>query len=173
MTTLELPAWPLGQARGCHSKLVVASSGTGLGRAPATWATLISFHVISCNSCLLLKPSNWGVYSCYFSALFSPSQHSCSDSTVPYPCHARARLPECHLLVPPSPSQEGDGDKPFPEFVMLPSLRGRPHPPSLRCPGDTEVSTLCLSPKAVPNRCRRRTGLENRDDPHLCAFGTI
>ena len=168
MTTSEPQAWLLGRAGGCCSKLMAASSSTSLSRAPATWATLISFNVISCSPYLLLKPLNLGVYSCYFSALFSPSQCSCSNSTaVTYALHGQRSLNATSLCHLPHHNY------PFPGSVTLLDLWGQLLPPSLRCPGDTEVGTLHLSPKAVPNHHRMRMGLGNREDPHLCAFSTI
>lgn len=165
--TLEPQAWLLWQARGGRSKLMAASSSTGLSRAPATRAVLISFDMILCSHCLLLKPSNWGVYSRYFSVLLSPSQRSCSNSTA---LTRALRAPGslnatclCHLPLHNYPFQA----------VTLLGLWAWLLPPFLQCPSDTEVGTLRLSPKAVHSHRRMRTGLGNRDDPHPCAFGAI
>lgn len=142
---------------------MVASSSAGVSKAPATRATLISFHVILCSPCLLLKPLNQDVFSCYFSALFSPSQCSCTNPTArTHALHGQGPLNAallCHLP---------HHNYPFSGSVMLLDLQGRLLPPSLQCLRDTEVGTLHLSPRAVPSCRRMRMGLGNRWSPSLC-----
>lgn len=104
------------------------------------------------------------VYSCCFSALFSPSQRSCSNSTaLTHALHRQGSLNATCLWHLPHHNY------PFPGSVMLPSLWGWLLTPSLRCLQDTEASTLHLSPKTVPSHHRMGTGLGNRDHLHLCS----
>lgn len=156
-TTLEPPAGLLGRAEGCHSELTAASSSTGLSRAPATRPMLISCNVTSCSPCLLLKPSNQGVYSHCFSAPFSTSQHRGSNSTaLSHAWHGQGSLNATSFCHP------SHHNYPFAGSVMLLGLRGSCSLRPCDALGTPRMAPSTSTPKQHP---LAMTGLGNGDDP--------